>query len=932
MAKQKQIEQKTDWWPLLHTKWAAWVVFAFSALLYLNTIPNKYNMDDELVTINHRLTSKGLSAITEIFTEPYYKDKLGYSYEYRPVVLFSFAIEHQFLGESPHISHFFNVLFYALLCVLLLKLLSQLLKGYSSLIPFLITLIFAAHPIHTEVVASIKNRDELLAVIFGLLAWRSALKLIDSKQWYWLLCVFAAYFTSLYAKQSTSVFLLFIPLSLVFFRVSSFRLVLSVYGVMALALFPSLNLPKISDRFIVVLVPVLLIAFGHILRCNYLTYEGVYSLVGKVKKLFQKVNDLGDEEIGLGWMIDYSVYKQPLFYIIYLIPPILLLLGGLYSIYSMNSVTLYLCIIFLGILFVIVRNEAKLLAFLPYMILLMCAALWCGISTKFIFYNLLLSATLISVFSKNSIQRFANILVVILSLFLLIYIKDFWFIALILVFVGFGVKQLKFMRYGGIGLVVLSFAFLTYKAIFQNHIDYAFYTQFLPMIVVTLFTQFRKLGLKYVPHISLLTMLISLGFAWNYIYYPHNPVAISSQIVKANWETKVGLAPSQMNRPLAFIETPVTHLSPYSQRIGTAAEILIKYAQLVVLPYPMAFYYGYREIDATEWTAPIAIAGMVLYFLFGLLVVYWYWGKEYLLAFGLLFYSIAIFSYTNLFISVPGMMGDRFLFIPSIGFTMLLVGLLMKFFKSDYSAQAKVTLANLAKPFTYILLGVLVVCSSMTLARNRDWKDQLTLFSHDIKTVSESAQAQNLLGIQLLILSMNEQDNVKKLNLIDQSVVHFKKALEIYPKFLNAAYDMGRAYTSVGKVDLAYAAYEQAMQIDTNFVAPCLDMAIYQQNLGNLPLAVKWYERFLSKYPTQKEAYANLSFAYYKAGDFASSIAVNQRAIIYLEDDFEPLVNIGKVYFKIQETDSARYYLLRALQLRPADVNIKNTINALPKQ
>ena len=111
MAKQKQIEQKTDWWPLLHTKWAAWVVFAFSALLYLNTIPNKYNMDDELVTINHRLTSKGLSAITEIFTEPYYKDKLGYSYEYRPVVLFSFAIEHQFLGESPHRSHFFNGLF-----------------------------------------------------------------------------------------------------------------------------------------------------------------------------------------------------------------------------------------------------------------------------------------------------------------------------------------------------------------------------------------------------------------------------------------------------------------------------------------------------------------------------------------------------------------------------------------------------------------------------------------------------------------------------------------------------------------------------------------------------------------------------------------------------------------------------------------------------
>ena len=93
------------------------IIFSFSALLYFNSVFNDYNMDDELVTQNHRLTSKGISAIPEIFTSPYYEDKAGYKYEYRPIVLASFAIEHSLFGEHAWISHSINVLLYALLCL-----------------------------------------------------------------------------------------------------------------------------------------------------------------------------------------------------------------------------------------------------------------------------------------------------------------------------------------------------------------------------------------------------------------------------------------------------------------------------------------------------------------------------------------------------------------------------------------------------------------------------------------------------------------------------------------------------------------------------------------------------------------------------------------------------------------------------------------------
>ena len=154
------------------------LIFVFSFVLYANSIGNNYNMDDELVTINHRLTSKGISSIPEIFSSPYYQDASGYSYEYRPIVLVTFAIEYQFFGDNAHVSHFINVLLYSLMCVILLKVLTLLLYEYSVYFSVAISLLFAAHTAHTEVVSSIKNRDEILGLIFSLLAFLSAIRYI----------------------------------------------------------------------------------------------------------------------------------------------------------------------------------------------------------------------------------------------------------------------------------------------------------------------------------------------------------------------------------------------------------------------------------------------------------------------------------------------------------------------------------------------------------------------------------------------------------------------------------------------------------------------------------------------------------------------------------------------------------------------------------
>lgn len=127
-------------------------------------------MDDELVTRNHRLTSKGITAIPEIFSSPYYQDEAGYAYEYRPVPIATFAIEHSLFGDNVFIGHLANCLLYAFLCYGLFKLLIVIGGVVTPFVALCITLLFCAHPSHSEVVCSIKNRDEILGLLFCLLS------------------------------------------------------------------------------------------------------------------------------------------------------------------------------------------------------------------------------------------------------------------------------------------------------------------------------------------------------------------------------------------------------------------------------------------------------------------------------------------------------------------------------------------------------------------------------------------------------------------------------------------------------------------------------------------------------------------------------------------------------------------------------------------
>lgn len=148
--------------------WIYLLLITLSFVLYGNSVFNNYSLDDENVIKG--AVENGIAGIPEIISSRY-GERDNVKLDYRPVVLISFALEHQFFKQSPHISHFINIVLYAICLIVLYNVLISVfsLHKIQEWLPLIITVFYAIHPIHTEVVNSLKNRDELFGLLFGLL-------------------------------------------------------------------------------------------------------------------------------------------------------------------------------------------------------------------------------------------------------------------------------------------------------------------------------------------------------------------------------------------------------------------------------------------------------------------------------------------------------------------------------------------------------------------------------------------------------------------------------------------------------------------------------------------------------------------------------------------------------------------------------------------
>ncbi len=172
-----------------------------SFILYGASIRGAFVYDD--LNWANRQELKNGSNFIKLWGEPYIPG-LEVNGTYRPLTIFSFALNFSLFGESTASFHIINLILNGLVIFLVYELVKKLFG--NEFLAVVTALFFAFMPIHSDAVAFIKSRDELLRSVLILLSWMTFLKATASNyivKWQYILISLILYFFAMLAKETT---------------------------------------------------------------------------------------------------------------------------------------------------------------------------------------------------------------------------------------------------------------------------------------------------------------------------------------------------------------------------------------------------------------------------------------------------------------------------------------------------------------------------------------------------------------------------------------------------------------------------------------------------------------------------------------------------------------------------------------------------------
>lgn len=146
-------------------------IFALSILLHWNTLSGGFVYDDArgVVTNDDVIGVNPLSAIlvNDFWGKPMSRYQSHKSY--RPLSILSFRMCHEYAGLEPFVYHLVNVLLHGVVCVLFFRTAASVLIDPNHAL--VAAILFTVHSVHTEAVANIVGRAEVLGGLFFLLSF-----------------------------------------------------------------------------------------------------------------------------------------------------------------------------------------------------------------------------------------------------------------------------------------------------------------------------------------------------------------------------------------------------------------------------------------------------------------------------------------------------------------------------------------------------------------------------------------------------------------------------------------------------------------------------------------------------------------------------------------------------------------------------------------
>ncbi|XP_063885771.1 protein O-mannosyl-transferase Tmtc3-like [Scylla paramamosain] len=266
---------------------------------------------------------------------------------------------------------------------------------------------------------------------------------------------------------------------------------------------------------------------------------------------------------------------------------------------------------------------------------------------------------------------------------------------------------------------------------------------------------------------------------------------------------------------------------------------------------------------------------------------------------------------TNLFFPVGFVVAERVLYMPSMGFCMLVAH---GFTNLLDRVQAK-------KYLWLALLGLLAVHAVKTHVRNFDWRDEYTIFTAGLKVNQRNAKLFNNVGHAL-----------ESQGRFAEALRYFQAAVSVQEDDIGAHINVGRTYNNLKLFSDAEQAYLKAKsllpkakpgesyqaRIAPNHLNVFLNLAnLIARNETRLEEADALYRQAISMRADYTQAYINRGDILIKMNRTKEAQEVYERALFYDSTNPDIYYNLGVVLLEQGRAQQALAYLDKALEMDP---------------
>jgi len=384
-------------------------------------------------------------------------------------------------------------------------------------------------------------------------------------------------------------------------------------------------------------------------------------------------------------------------------------------------------------------------------------------------------------------------------------------------------------------------------------------------------------------------------------------------------------------KAFTYLDNSLVAAPDLMTRLATAFYMLGKYLKLLIFPYPLSYDYSFQEIPFYTWGDFQAFLPLLIYaaiFIYALRC--FMRNDKSIFAFGILFYLLSLAVVANVFILIGATMADRFLYIPSLGFSFIVAYGLMLIFPTKDKNKTKIDKGKILgtnKWVAIVALVILIPYSVGTIARNFDWHDNNTLFVADAHSATGSARVRTNYGVVMLQKFDKTSPEIEKnIAYLDKSIVEFRASIKIDPKHPFAYLNLGGALYFKAEYSEAIEALKTAIRLDPS------DPKAYS-TLGNAYYRTQDYQNSIINLKkcielnfTSSETYNFLGGSYFATGDFPNAVAAYIKAIELDPKNVELHTNLGSVYGSKGDLANAIKCFRRADELNPNNQQIMSLL------